>query len=467
MRIPEQPPELTALFSTLGPDRLGRIVETITGAMAADRYHHWDDLRHRKPPGDLSREEWWMALKMARAPLTKFTPLRSVKGEPFRFCVPDLVQRKLHQIDQNLSGQIIMSEQVTNPATRDRYLVSSLIEEAITSSQLEGASTTRQVASEMLRSGRAPTDKSERMILNNYLAMQRVGELRNSPLTPGLVLELHRLVSQGTLSSPAVEGRLQQPGEGRVAVGRDGGLLHQPPPAEELPARLEAMCAFANGQTEVSGFMHPVLRAIALHFWLAYEHPFEDGNGRTARVLFYWSMLAHKYWLAEFITISTILRNAPAQYAKAFLLTETDDNDLTYFVIYNLEVVGRAIEALRRYLQRKMEEVREAEHLVRQASNLNHRQLALLSHAMRHPVFLYTIESHRTSHRVVYETARTDLQGLEAMGYLTRVKVGRAFGYVPASDLSERIRYPNRAEGPHPGVVIGASGREHQSLHEP
>jgi len=443
MRIPEHPPELMELLPTVGSDRLGRIVETMTGAMALDRYHHWADLRHRKPPGDLSREEWWMALKMARSPLTKFTPLRSVKGQVFSFCVPDLVQQRLHQIDQNLSGQIVMSEQVTSPATRDRYLVSSLIEEAITSSQLEGASTSRRVASDMLRSGRAPTDRSERMILNNYLAMQRVGELRHQPLTPQIVLELHRLVSQGTLSTPAAEGRLQQPGEGRVAVWhRDGALLHRPPPAEELPGRLEAMCAFANGETEIDGFMHPVLRAITLHFWLAYEHPFEDGNGRTARVLFYWSMLAQRYWLAEFITISNILRRAPAQYARAFLLTETDGDDLTYFFIYNLAVIIRAIDALQRYLQRKMEEIHEAERLVRQAVNLNHRQLALLSHAMRHPVFVYTIASHRISHRVVYETARTDLQGLEAMGYLTRAKLGRAFGYMPAHDLSDRIRRP-------------------------
>jgi Fic family protein len=53
------------------------------------------------------------------------------------------------------------------------------MEEAITSSQLEGAATTREVAKEMIREGRQPRDRSERMILNNYLTMQRIGAIRN------------------------------------------------------------------------------------------------------------------------------------------------------------------------------------------------------------------------------------------------------------------------------------------------
>ena len=61
------------------------------------------------------------------------------------------------------------------------------------------------------------------------------------------------------------------------------------------------------------GFIHPMIRSIILHFWLAYDHPFVDGNGRTARALFYWSMLRHGYWLFEFISISQIILKGPDQ----------------------------------------------------------------------------------------------------------------------------------------------------------
>ena len=87
---------------------------------------------------------------------------------------------------------------------------------------------------------------------------------------------------------------------------------------------------------------HHHIRAIILHFWLAYGHPFVDGNGRTARALFYWAMLHEGYWLFEFISISNILRKAPAQYGLSFLYSETDDNDLTYFIVAQTKVIRRA-----------------------------------------------------------------------------------------------------------------------------
>jgi Fic family protein len=284
------------------------------------------------------------------------------------------------------------------------------------------------------------------MIMNNYLAMERVGELREDPLTAELVLDLHRMLARDTLTSTDAEGRLQRPEDDRVQVwstGPESRILHSPPTAEELPDRLAAMCDFANGRLD-TGFIHPVVRAIILHFWLAYDHPFEDGNGRTARALFYWSMLAQKYWLAEFITISKILRSAPAQYARSFLLTETDENDLTYFVLYHLAVIDRAIRELHTYLRHKMQEIRAAESSVRESALLNHRQVALISHAMRHPDHVYTVASHQRSHRVVYQTARSDLLALTGAGYLTKIRLGRAFGFTPDPRLAERLRAGSR-----------------------
>ena len=96
---------------------------------------------------------------------------------------------------------------MTNPRTRNRHLVNSLIEEAITSSQLEGAATTRRVAKEMLQTGRDPRTQDERMIWNNYQAMEFVGDHRDDEITPDLMRELHAVVTDGTLSDPAEAGR--------------------------------------------------------------------------------------------------------------------------------------------------------------------------------------------------------------------------------------------------------------------
>lgn len=220
---------------------------------------------------------------------------------------------------------------------------------------------------------------------------------------------------------------------------RRGQKVHQPPAAGELEDRLLRMCAFAN-EEPASGFMHPVVKAIILHYWLAYDHPFEDGNGRTARALFYWFMLKQDYWLFEYVSISTILKNAPARYGRAYLYTQTDENDLTYFVLNQLDVILRALDELRRYLRRKVAEARAMKEHLKPSADLNHRQIALLSHAHRHPGHEYTYESHRASHGVVYQTARTDLLDLEEKGFLSKTKRGRTFVFRAPADLAERLR---------------------------
>lgn len=334
-----------------------------------------------------------------------------------------------------------MGEVVTTDSqARDRYLVNSLTEEAIRSSQLEGATTSRLVAKELLRSGREPRDRSERMIYNNYLALQYMRTEMEGPLSPASVLELHRILTEGTLDDPSAAGRAQTEDEERVVVmDRDGGrVLHRPPGAGALPARMQALCDFANEEDSES-FVHPVVRAILLHFWLAYDHPFVDGNGRTARILFFWLMRRHRYWLVEYLPISRIIQQAPAQYGRAFLETETDGGDTTYFLLHQLGVIEKAIEELHEYLARKADEIREVEELIH-GGGFNNRQLTILSDALRHPDRSYTFGEHAQASRVTHETARADLTGLVERGLLLRRKVGREYRFEAAPDLPERLK---------------------------
>ena len=290
----------------------------------------------------------------------------------------------------------------------------------------------------MLRSGRRPRTRDERMILNNYHAMQRVGELRNETLTPALICELHRIVTEGTLEDPASEGRFQLPGESRIVVedSSDGSTLHEPPPAEELSERLQRLCDFANGATSTDAYIPPVVRSIIVHFMLAYDHPFVDGNGRTARVLFYWSMLNQDYWLTEFLPISRLLKQAPAKYGRSFLYSEQDEGDLTYFIICQLGIIQRAITDLQAYLERKVaESKRIQESLTLLSRHFNYRQVALLGHAINNPHAQYTVQSHSRSHNVVPQTARMDLQGLEREGLLSKNTFKRGYAWTPVTGL--------------------------------
>ncbi len=436
----EAPPTEQEIIRDLEYSRLAELMGR--DVPAPGPYPHWDDLRYRTPPDGLSREEWWFFLRLKRGS-TRVVPLAQADMDLFSFNLPDGVQRLLHQVDQRCAGRIAMPEVVTaDGAARDHYLVNSLMEEAIRSSQLEGASTSRRVAKEMLLTGRAPRDRSETMILNNYRASQFMREAVDQELTPDLVLELHRILTEGTLDNPSAAGRLQLPDEPRVAVfDRDDEPVpvHVPPPAGELPWRLQALCDFANAGDEDGDFIHPVIRAILVHFQLAYDHPFEDGNGRMARNLFYWQMRRHGYWLTEYLSISRILWEAPAQYMRAFMLTETDEGDTTYFLLHQLEVISKAIAEMDRYLERKTQEIRELETMLRDGANFNPRQLDLLSQALRDRGRTFTISAHAGSHSVTHETARKDLLGLEQLGLLHRQGTSRRLYFAAPGDLEKRL----------------------------
>jgi len=457
MKVPVSPPKLNEIAARAfakgkSPARYERLFEASRlGPAPEGSYRHWDTFRHLEPPDGFTSEEAWFGIKTARRALYQDLPLKDTHGSPFHYCVPSPLLEMLHRIDRDASGNIQGSDQVANPATRSTYLFKSLVEEAITSSQLEGAATTRKVAKAMIQEGREPQTIGERMVFNNYRAMLFVRDIMNMDLTPELVFRLQKIVTEGTLDDPDAAGRFRTAEEEIVLEDETGTLLHMPPSASELKERLKRMCEFANGgATKV--FMPPAVRAIILHFWLAYDHPFVDGNGRTARALFYWAMAREGFWLCEYLSISRILKKARAAYSRAYLYTETDENDLTYFILYQSRVLLQAIKDLQEYLKRKAAEVREAEELVSQThalrQELNPRQLALLNHALKTPGVQYTIESHKRSHGVSYQTARSDLLNLRDAGILIQRKSGRAFMFDAPNDLRARLTRPTRQDKP-------------------
>lgn len=401
---------------------------------------NWEDCTYRAHLYGLTAKQFWLVIKMARWADRVTIPLTDRSGKPFTYRLPAEAFRVLHLIDKHLGGSVGTSfPQLGSEADRNRYLLTSLREEAISSSQIEGAVVTREVAKELLRTKRAPRTEHERMVLNNYLTIRMVNDRHGEPVTPDVVCEIQRRLTDGTLA-PTALARFRRADED-IAVwdDEDNVRLHVPPAAGELPDRVRRMCDFANeADSGKAGFIHPAVRAIILHFWLAYDHPFVDGNGRTARALFYWSMLRDGYWLAEYLTISTVINGQKKRYARAYLDTEHDDNDLTYFIVYHLSVIEQSITAFRAYLERKIRDQREATRVL--AGPFNNRQRALLALASRNPTARFTYSSHAASHGVSIPTARADLLDLEAHDLLTSRRVGRQLEFAPAPGLEARIR---------------------------
>jgi len=448
MKIPIPPPQVDDVLSKLMASNQKRAMKIIWHQEPTDykgRYIHWDKLIHLEPPHGYTPEEWWIGIKFARQKLYKPLIINDRKGNPFKTSMPDCVLKDLHWLDRHTVGNLFANMPVTNPHMKNTYLIRSFVEEAINSSQMEGASTTRNVAKEMLRKGRAPLNRDEQMIFNNFHAMQFIKEIRDEALSPQILFELHRIITEKTLDNPSDAGKFRTENDDIKVVDRTGGgILHTPPEAKDLPDRMRKICDFANSEEPVA-FIHPIIRAILLHFILAYDHPFVDGNGRTARALFYWSVSKSGYWVMEFLSISRIIKMAQVQYGKAFLYTETDDNDTTYFVIHQLEVINKAIKQLQIFLDKKVKDIEYSETLLRGSQRLkgrlNLRQLGLLRHALKHPSFVYTIKEHQNTHGIVYETSRNDLLKMsDSLDLLIKQKAGRSFIFISPEDLQDRIQ---------------------------
>ncbi len=207
-----------------------------------------------------------------------------------------------------------------------------------------------------------------------------------------------------------------------------GNVLHTPPDFALIEDLIEKLCAFANNDGEQ--FIHPVIKGIILHFLLGYIHPFNDGNGRTARSIFYWYMLRKDYWLFEYMAVSRAIKDTKGQYKLAYQYTESDENDLTYFIRYNLAAVKTAVDNIQKYIEKKQRESRQALNILQKSEGLSLRQAEIIKSLIKKPDKPITIKEIVETYRVAYGTARNDLFYLEKLGYLAKQKSGKEYIFI-------------------------------------
>lgn len=389
-----------------------------------NRYLAWDELKYRITNPE-TRKTAWALMKILREMRYENITFPSLS---LRYSVTPEISRSLHIFDQYLSGNIRIQDRTIQ--LEESYIINSLIEESIASSMLEGAVTTHKAAKEMLRKGIKPENKSEQMVVNNYRAMQDIREQKDSVLTPELILKIHRTVTEKTLDDASV-GRFRRNDEIVVADPITGTVHHTPPKHTEIPLLIEELCRFANTDEEdTRTFIHPIIKGIILHFLIGYIHPFEDGNGRTARSIFYWFMLSRGYWLFEYMPISRIILRSKKNYALAYLHTEYDEMDLTYFILYNIRCIGSARVDLLSYIEQKQRDQKTTTAFIKAIQDINKRQAEILREMMEKSEEFFTIREIVETYGVVYQTARNDLLHLTDLGYIHKEKRGREFMFI-------------------------------------
>ena len=442
MRVPVRAPTLESLFARAANDREATFVRLLTAEYSDARYFSYEDLKRRPLPGFARNiDEWWLKILILRQGKFRALPFADSQGSPFLYFVDDSDWAILHDLDCQAGGIVGIDAPLPDSQESRRYLVASLMEESIASSLLEGAPTTREKAKEMLRRGRLPNGEGERMVLNNYNTMLKLKDWKDEDLSVDLIFRIHAAISDKTVK-PGSEGRFRYRDED-VTVGDDfGNDFHIPPSADLLPERIQKLCDFANEAHEGAAFLHPIVKAIILHFWLAYEHPFYDGNGRVARALFYWYLIKKGYWICEYLSISTAIRKTGLRYYRAFLDTEYNGNDLNYFIKFHIEILQRAVAEFLSYVEKKQREQKALKITYKGLDVLNSRQKGLLEFWLRHPQMIRKtdVSSYQNEYRVSRETARQDLEDLVKKQLALRKREGHAFIFVAIEDLEDFLK---------------------------
>lgn len=397
-------------------------------------YLYWDKVKYLAPSG-VKPEVLWNAVKLRRS----MNVVNMQFGKYlFHFTITGSMQALLHEFDMNFGGNLGVDSLI--PAKdRNRYLISSIMEEAIASSQMEGASTTRKVAKDMLWKQMKPVNKSQQMIVNNYATIRYLLEHKVETMTTDYLKDIHRSISTKTLDDPEDEGRYRTDNNIFVMNDITGEMVHTPPDVSELEELLKGLCAFANEESH-SPFVHPIVKGIIIHFMIAYFHPFVDGNGRTSRSLVYWYLLKKGYWLTEYLSISRIISRSKAQYEKSFLYTENDGLDLSYFINFNIVAMKKAYEELKAYLKKKMKE-QEDFFTFRGFADINERQTQVIKILNEKPNSIFTAKELTTRFHVTPKTARADLQKLVDMDLMKESPMNkRKVGYIRSENFDELLK---------------------------
>lgn len=400
-----------------------------------EEYLYWDKIKYKNIPKWISdSQELWGMVKLLRNNNIS-SPIKTENGNYFKFWELSFSKELLHELDKHASGTFFTHISETD---KRLFMANGMLEEAISSSQLEWASTTTKNAKEMIQKGKKPTTKDEYMILNNYMAMNYIrDELVHKDLELSDLLYLQELLTKNTIDEKDL-WRLRNDNDD-IVVQFENKIVHIPPWEENLKKEIVRLIDFANNKWSFGIFVHPVIKAIILHFWIWYLHPFCDGNGRTARALFYWYLLKNDYFWFSYIPLSSVLKESKIDYAKSYIYSEQDDYDLNYFINYNLRKIKIAFIKFKQKLAQKFEKnhnyIKNLAHL-----DINERQKKLIIYFLENKDSFTNASTHMRYYNISKPSAINDLKDLERKQFVFSTKSWRNMNYFPVDNIEEKIK---------------------------
>ncbi|MBP9490478.1 MAG: Fic family protein [Aliarcobacter sp.] len=306
-------------------------------------------------------------------------------------------------------------------------LKETLIEEGFYSSTIEGAHSTVKRAKTLASGKSKPKDKSEFMVLNNFKALLEL-ENKKDLITNDLIFKIHKITVEDTLDDDYNIGCYRiEPNE---IINQSGKVIFSPiANIEKMNLMMNSLLEFLKDD-EFSKPIDKIYKAISFHFLFAYIHPFDDGNGRTIRILFTYLLKLYGYDMFYYISLSEIINRKKAKdYYQAFLDVERSDIndknnfDLTYFFYYMTNVMIEGLKLLKHRINIHLREDIIKNIAIKNNIDLTPRQeniIKVLSN--KNNTFMITSEELSKKFNVSVRTIQKDLKLLIDFGLIEKIK---------------------------------------------
>jgi Fic family protein len=309
----------------------------------------------------------------------------------------------------------------------DRLASEQEKKEAYYSSHIEGAVTSLEEALLYLNkpSRKDYGDESLQMIINNRDALGYIRLQSSKPFSSEMICELHKILVRNTHKNRPITVGAYRKGPIYVVNGQ-GQVVYEGPAASAVEAMMHSYVEWLNSTAE----MHPLLKAALAHLYFVHVHPFDDGNGRSARALSNLYLMKQDYQFINFLSPSDYFDHHRSEYYRAIQNAEAHGSDATFFILYYLKALAEQLRNVQVEIQ-KEEKVQDIRDLLssKVQAKLDKKQVKALQWMLENPEAMTTRKYCKLS-GCSDETARKDFNRLLETGLIEKVGDGRTTGYV-------------------------------------
>lgn len=325
-------------------------------------------------------------------------------------------------------GQLIGRMKALGFKLREEAVLQTLTQDVVKTSEIEGERLdVTQVRSSLARrlgidtGALLPADRNVEGIVEVMLDATRNYD---TPLTIerlfGWQAALFPTGHSGMVRIRVGDWRNDSTGPMQVVSGPYGRehVHYSAPPASRITTEIEAFLTWFNAPPTTD----PVIKAALAHLWFVTIHPFEDGNGRIARAIADLALARSEGSPQRFYSMSAQIRTERNAYYDQLEWTQKGSTDVTSWILWFLECLGRAIHGADGVLVKVIAKARFWERAAMLA--LNERQIKVLNRLLDGFEGRMTSSKWAKVAKCSQDTATRDIAALLELGLMRKGEGG-------------------------------------------